>query len=151
MNKNANFCRLLILSLIFWTMTGCDYLIYLGLASPRVITIEQINDKNNDKQTPVRVKGKVEKIVPLLGSSAYELKDLTGSIWIVSKKNLPPVGEQIIVEGIPQYQEITIGSENLGSFYLEEIQQVFEESESISPEIENDYIPVDLKNKPRKK
>jgi len=153
MNKTANFCRLFILSLVFWTMTGCDYLIYLGLASPQVITIEQINQKNKTKKTPVRVQGKVEKIVPLLGSSAYEIKDLTGSIWIISSNTLPPVGKQITVEAIPQYQEITIGSENLGGFYLEEVKQILEQedNESVLPDIDNNYVPVDLKKKPAQK
>ncbi len=153
MNKTTNFCRLFVLSLVFWTMTGCDYLINLGLASPQVIEIEEIGAKTNNKNkdNPIRVQGKVEKIVPLLGSSAYELRDVTGSIWIVSKNNLPPVGEKITVEGIPQYQEIVVGSENLGSFYLEEIKQVVETEDSILPTTEDNYIPVDLKKKPTEK
>jgi hypothetical protein len=149
MKKTNNFLRLLILSLVFWSITGCDYLIHLGLASPQLIEINRIAERKN-KQTPIRVQGKVEKIVPLLNSSAYELKDLTGSIWIVTKNNLPKQGETITIEALPQYQNIIIGQENLGEFYLQEIKEI-EDKNSQSKPNNNNIIPVELNKKPTNK
>lgn len=148
MNKTSKFLRLSLLSLIFWGLSGCNYLINLGFASPPLIEISQIEEQK-DKNEVIKVRGKVEKIVPLLNSNVYELKDKTGSIWIVTSNTLPRIGEQITIEGKTEYQKITIGNENLGQFYLTEIKKVNNNSQTVNPE--NNYLPVDLNKKPAKK
>lgn len=150
MNKSHNFIRLSILSLVFWSLSGCKYLINLGFASPQLIEINQIQLEKH-QQNPITVTGKVAKIVPLLNSSAYELKDQTGSIWVVTNNNLPQVGEEITVEAMAEYQEIVIDSENLGGLYLREIKQITDNNESVSSPSESNYFPVDLKKKPTPK
>jgi hypothetical protein len=146
MNKTSHFIRLSILSLVFWSVSGCNYLIDLGLASPQLIEINQIEQQKN-RQRPIRVYGTVAKIVPLINSSAYQLKDSSGLIWIVTDNNLPQLGEQLTVEALPEYQEIMIDNENLSGFYLKEIQQITDNNQTNSVSDHNS-VPVNLPKKP---
>ncbi|MBD1863591.1 MULTISPECIES: hypothetical protein [Trichocoleus] len=68
----------------------------------------------------VHIQGKVVRQVPLVQKQAYEIKDRTGSIWIVTQKQAPKSGEAVLVKGKVRYQQIPIGSQDLGEVYVEE-------------------------------
>ena len=145
-----SFSRLLTLALVLWSLSGCKYLINLGFASPQVVEIARISE-DKAKSTTIAVRGRVEKTVPLLNRIAYQIKDNSGSIWVVSDHRKPTIGEEIVVEVVPKYQKITITGENLGGLYLREVQPEDKSNQSTSSVDEPNYLPVDLKNKPNKK
>lgn len=94
----------------------------MGFASPQVTEISEI--QNQDKATEtIKVEGTVQKIIPLLDRQGFEVKDNTGSIWVVTQGIIPKVGDRILVEGILKSQEIVIGKEKFSEFYLENIEK----------------------------
>jgi uncharacterized protein YdeI (BOF family) len=68
----------------------------------------------------VYVQGNVLRQVPLVQKQAYEIQDQTGSIWIVTQKRAPQSGAAVLVKGKVRYQQIPIGSQDLGEIYIEE-------------------------------
>jgi RecJ-like exonuclease len=48
----------------------------------------------------VAISGEVISIAPLVGQSAYEVKDDSGTIWIVTKDTVPAQGTRVQVHGI---------------------------------------------------
>ena len=51
---------------------------------------------------------------------AYEIQDQTGTIWIVTQKDAPKSGKAVLVKGKVRYQQIPVGSQDLGEIYIEE-------------------------------
>lgn len=81
------------------------------------------------KQTPnvnaiVQVKGRVGQRVPLLGKTAYELIDATGSLWVIATNAIPNPGDNVVVEGKLLYQTIPLNGKEQGSLYLEQRRQL---------------------------
>ncbi|MBW4472960.1 MAG: hypothetical protein KME45_21670 [Stenomitos rutilans HA7619-LM2] len=81
------------------------------------------------KQTPhvnaiVKVKGQVGQRVPLLGKTAYELSDATGSLWVIATDAIPNLGDGVVVEGKLLYQTIQLNGREQGSVYLEQQRQL---------------------------
>lgn len=77
------------------------------------------------KQAPtanmiVQIKGQVGHQVPLLGKTAYELSDATGSIWVIAADAIPKPGDGVVVEGKLLYQTIQLNGQEQGSVYLEQ-------------------------------
>ncbi|MEB3339719.1 hypothetical protein [Okeania sp.] len=91
-----------------------------------VSRIEKIKSKGKiDNQ--VHLKGTVESIAPFIETGAYELKDNTGSIWILTKTNLPKIGTEITVKGKVHYQSIVVpemGNQDVGDFYIQELERI---------------------------
>jgi RecJ-like exonuclease len=48
----------------------------------------------------VTIAGAVISIAPLMGQSAYEVKDATGTIWVVTEASVPAPGTQVQIQGI---------------------------------------------------
>ena len=90
----------------------------LGLYVP-LTKIGEIPHKRVAGST-VYLKGKVASLAPFLVSGAYELQDTTGSIWVVTNRTLPAIGEQVLIKGLVQYESIPVGDKNLGEFYIQE-------------------------------
>ncbi|BAQ62988.1 hypothetical protein GM3708_3394 [Geminocystis sp. NIES-3708] len=113
----------------FWGITGCTSLIKLGLASPQVTQISEIHNLAQTTQ-PIKVEGIVKKIVPLLDRKGFEIKDETGSIWVVTQGTIPKVGDRISLEAILKSQDIIIGGEKTKEFYLlyQDIEEVSTDS-----------------------
>lgn len=99
----------------------------MGFASPQVIKISEIQNQDQATET-IKVEGIVKKIIPLLDRQGFEVKDKTGSIWVVTQGNIPKIGDLISVEGRLKYQEIVIGGEKHNEFYLESIEEVSTDS-----------------------
>jgi hypothetical protein len=68
----------------------------------------------------VTVKGQVGRSVPLVQGSIYQLKDGTGQIWIVTRKQAPPVDSTVQIRGKLRYQPISPGSQQRGSLFIEQ-------------------------------
>ncbi|XGV99807.1 MAG: hypothetical protein ACAF41_12840 [Leptolyngbya sp. BL-A-14] len=72
----------------------------------------------------VQVKGQVGTPVPLLGKTAYELHDGTGSLWVIATNAIPNPGDEVVLEGKLLYQTIAINGKEQGSLYLEQQRQL---------------------------
>jgi hypothetical protein len=71
----------------------------------------QNSSKYNGKE--VRIKGEVKESAGLLGRGAYQLKDGTGTLTVISETSAPPpTGSKIGVKGVFQAL-LTLGSKSL--------------------------------------
>lgn len=76
--------------------------------------------KNNVNQV-VRLRGKIGSQAPLMGGQvAYELRDDTGSVWIVTQEKLPASGTQIGVQGQVRVKKMSIAGQEQTSVYIEQ-------------------------------
>ena len=88
-------------------------------ATPQ-ISIDEISDRKIGKT--VYLTGKVIHSAPFINDAAYQLEDTTGKIWIVTKQ-LPQLGQKITVKGKIEYQSLPFAQQELGDFYLIELEQ----------------------------
>jgi hypothetical protein len=114
------------LILLGW-LCSCDHLPKSPLNFDfNVTTIAEVQQKHKLK-AQVYLKGKVENRAPFLGTSAYQIQDSTGKIWVVTKQGAPPSGEQVFIKGLIRYKSIKIKQlpgQDLGETYIEEIEQI---------------------------
>ena len=78
----------------------------------------------------VYLKGRVGDRAPLLGAVAYELRDATGSIWVLSKEAIANPGDEVTVKGKLQYQSIPLNGKEQGAAYVEQ-QQLLQHTPAI--------------------
>lgn len=111
--------RILLIGIIplFLVILGWTNITNLAINSSDIIQISEIKEDYDNSQK-VQIEGKVIKIVPLVGSFAYQIEDNTGKIWVITQNQPPQLNQEIIVDGILQYQDITIGQEDFGDFYI---------------------------------
>lgn len=108
------------LTLLLGGLLGC------GGLTPATVSITTIRDiqQNRGNHSTIYVKGKVENQAPFLGTGAYQVRDATGSIWVITTQALPNRGDEILLKGEVQYKSIPIAGQDLGEVYIEEIEQV---------------------------
>lgn len=88
------------------------------------VPITKIGDlqQNRTAYSTVYVKGRVENQAPFLGTGAYEVRDGTGSIWVLTTRTLPNPGDEVLLKGEVQYKSIPINGQDLGEVYIAEIE-----------------------------
>lgn len=91
--------------------------------SVKVTKISDLTQAQNTTAT-VHLLGEVVTKAPFLESGAYQLKDDTGTIWVITNQTLPEVGDGILIKGQLQYQSIPIGGQELGEVYIQEQEQL---------------------------
>lgn len=87
-----------------------------------VTTVENVqrHPHRNWFTETVYLEGTIGQLAPLLDGQLYELKDGTGSIWVLSRTpNLRP-GDQVLIKGRVRYQTIEIGNQDRSEVYIEE-------------------------------
>ena len=114
-------------------LLGCNPLTHWGIAlsNTPINAIAEIGQTTAKKT--IQIQGKVINIAPLVNRGAYQLSDQTGTIWILTNEALPNPGEDVIVRGQLQYQSIPVGRQDLGEFYLVEMNQSPANIETASP------------------
>jgi hypothetical protein len=112
--------HLSVLPLVLVSVLSCGPLAQLpGLDSAQVTTkIQSIRQHPLKTTVTIRIRGRILRQVPLVGSQAYELEDETGRIWVVTKQVLT-TGNVTTVQGVVRYHPISIAGQNLGEAYLE--------------------------------
>jgi hypothetical protein len=85
-------------------------------------TITKVRDvQKNKNHFAVNVQGKVGAQAPLMGGVlAYEVKDDTGSIWVVTADQVPAQGTSVVVRGTVRFQKIQIEGQDQSAVYLEQ-------------------------------
>lgn len=109
-NSKSWFWSLLVL--ILGGLTGCQ---------PPVIKIEQIQQKKSGKV--VYLTGKVTQKAPFINTAAYQIQDQTGSVWVVTQQTPPAIEQKIAIKGKIQYQSLPLAQQELGDFYIQELEQ----------------------------
>lgn len=134
LSPNQNFklvsWKILCLSIIVPILigiSGCqefidDSLVTLGKEELALTSIGNIRQKKSGRK--IYVRGKVIHRSPFLGSAAYQLQDETGSLWVFTSKPLPNKGEEVFIRGEIQHKSLPIKAEELGGWYLVELQQL---------------------------
>lgn len=92
----------------------------VGCQAP-LITIKESPKKVD--QT-VNLRGKVVHLAPFLGNGAYQIEDVTGKIWVVTTQTLPQLNQQINLKGKIKYQSLPLAKQELGDFYLIELERL---------------------------
>lgn len=116
------------ISLMMGGLCGCANLAKSRLSLlPRpdvpITTIRNVQ-KSSPKSSTVYLEGEVGKQVPFLDSRAYELKDSTGSIWVVTKEKPPQPQDQVLLKGKVQHKNIRVGGKTVKEVYVEEQQRL---------------------------
>ena len=98
--------------LAFRSAAATAFLLLAGCASVTPIgELLQNSSKYNGKE--VRIKGEVKESAGLLGKGAYQVKDGTGTLTVISETSAPPpTGSTIGVKGVFQAL-LTLGSKSL--------------------------------------
>lgn len=92
----------------------------VGCRTP-VITVKESPKKVGKT---VYLTGKVLHIAPFLGNAAYQIEDATGKIWVVTTQTIPQLNQQINIKGKIEYQSLPIAKQELGDFYLVELERL---------------------------
>lgn len=108
-------------------LIGCSALADLGIAVPYLGNppLISVNDLTAQKRGAiVYIKGIVKGYAPFLNSGAYQVQDKTGTIWIRTEGKPPPSGKEVVIKGKLDYQSIAVGNQELGEFYVVELEQL---------------------------
>jgi hypothetical protein len=100
-----------------------------------VNTISEVKAKSAI-DTTVTLGGKVQNRAPFLGMGAYQLKDNTGQILVLTKKSIPPLGKEVVIKGVIRSQKIMLKElpgKDLGEVYIEEQEILTEDTAKPSP------------------
>ncbi len=89
---------------------------------PPQISVEQISDRKVGKT--IYLKGKVVHLAPFVDNSAYQIEDPTGRAWVVTTEKPPKLGQKISIKGKIEYQSLPFAEQELGDFYLVELEQL---------------------------
>jgi len=93
----------------------------IGMLSPNVPVSNVSEVKQQSKvNSTVYLKGDVGKLIPFLEKRAYELKDGTGIITIVTKEQFPKPNQEIVIQGKVLYKSVLASGQDFGEFYIEE-------------------------------
>lgn len=121
-------------------LVGCSNSAPLGIhgfsisdRSGNVTKISDIPQSQNSAAT-VYLQGQVATRAPFLTAGAYKLQDDTGTIWVITNKTVPNVGDAVLIKGQLQFKSIPFGEQELGEVFVQE-QELLErrEGQSESP------------------
>lgn len=91
-------------------VTGCGQLARFGIGTT---PIQQVVD-NPPAYTNVTVRGQVVNTLGILGQGVYELKDDTGSLWVITgERGMPAISSTVTVRG-EAAEGITLSGRNFG-------------------------------------
>ena len=98
-------------------------LLLCSLVSCRASQI-YIRDISSKTGKNVYLTGKVVHLAPLVDRTAYQIEDTTGEVWVVTATEPPIYGQQIDIKGKVQYQSLPLVEQELGSFYVVELERI---------------------------
>jgi hypothetical protein len=90
------------------TMTGCNQLARWGIGTTSINKVVS----NPTQYKSVMVRGKVVNQVGILGKGAYEIRDDSGSIWILTQSGMPTMDSTVTVRGSAG-EGVSFGGKNL--------------------------------------
>jgi hypothetical protein len=132
-------------------LIGCSALAELGIAvpylgEPPLISVNDLTDKK--RGAIVYIRGIVKVYAPFLNSGAYQVQDKTGTIWIRTEGKPPPSGKEVVIKGKLDYQSIEVGNQELGEFYVVELEQLELTAQTPTPKPQTQPTPSATTSKP---
>ena len=94
-------------------MLGCQ---------PSLMSVEEISPRKVGKT--IYLTGKVVHLAPFIDRAAYQIEDATGRVWIVTSQDPPQLNQQISIKGKVEYQSLPFAEQELGDFYVVELEQL---------------------------
>lgn len=93
----------------------------ISILSPNapVTNVSEVKQQSKVNST-VYLQGNVIKLIPFVEKRAYELKDNTGTITVVTKESFPKQKQEIVIQGKVLYKSVPAGGQEFGEFYIEE-------------------------------
>ncbi|WP_088891499.1 YceK/YidQ family lipoprotein [Leptolyngbya ohadii] len=104
-------------------LTGCS----------TVTTIQDVQNRPRRWFSTVQLQGTVGDRVPLIGAEVYELKDGTGSIWVLTDDRSLNTGQQVKIRGEIQIEDITIEGQTTQEVYIKQQQVLEKQTEPQNP------------------
>ncbi len=99
----------ILLSISLLGLVGCNQLAKVGVGTTAIQKITA----NPSQYTNVTIRGKVVNRVGILGRGAYEVKDSSGSVWVLTNSgDMPAVDATVTVKGTVS-QGVSFGNQNL--------------------------------------
>lgn len=68
----------------------------------------------------VLIEGTVGQHIPLVNRWLYELKDDSGSIWVLTQESPPTAGGKAKIQALVHYQSVLVAGQDMGEYYAEE-------------------------------
>lgn len=88
------------------------------LSSKPSIAIDSLTNEQVDDT--IAVSGEIAQRAAMLDGWLYQIKDETGSLWVLTDRDAPELGEFVTVEGAVRYEAIMVENIDAGEFYIEE-------------------------------
>ncbi|MFW6359398.1 MAG: hypothetical protein ACOC0N_09345 [Chroococcales cyanobacterium] len=129
--------RLGILPLLLGGLLSCSP------SEPSGISLTNIRELKQSQMAgeTVYLKGQVRSIAPFVDSGAYLLEDTTDNIWVMTSESLPKRGDEVLIRGQVDYESISIGGQEMGEVYVQELEQLERHSNG-SPKLQNSsFVP----------
>ncbi len=104
--------------LLVTSLTGCDQAAKLGIGTTPINQI--IREPAKYKQTVI-VRGQVVNQLGILGQGGYELKDDSGSIWVLTRSGIPAINSTVTIRG-KVMEGVAIAGQNFAVTITEEQQ-----------------------------
>lgn len=111
--------KIVILPLMIFGLISCNFPIVAIPILNNPHTISQIEQQKPD--TKISLIGQVINVAPFLRGGAYQLKDNTGNIWVITEEDLPNKGEQVKIKGLIKKENIVIETQDFSEYYLIEL------------------------------
>jgi flagellar hook protein FlgE len=80
-------------------LTSCTQLAQVGIGST---SIAQVVSSPGQYRQGVTVRGEVINQVAILGQGAYQLKDDSGTLWVITRSGMPKLNSNLTVRGNAQ-------------------------------------------------
>ena len=71
----------------------------------------------------LRLVPSINQKAPFINTAAYQIQDKTGSVWVVTQQTPPAIEQKIAIKGKIQYQSLPLAQQELGDFYIQELEQ----------------------------
>jgi hypothetical protein len=112
--KDRSLPPLLWLGMICWGLASCS----------AVTTVKEVraNPHRNWFTDTVRLQGIVGDRAPLIDAQVYQLRDATGTIWVLTQRQDVQTGTKVRVKGQVRFQDIQVEGQDLGEPYIQEQQ-----------------------------
>ncbi|MBD2461570.1 hypothetical protein H6G89_10965 [Oscillatoria sp. FACHB-1407] len=124
-DKLQQFSRLLIVV----GLCGCSQLNFgaLGLQLPG--SVKPIRDLHSEPNVDsvVSLRGQVGDRIPLIEAQVYQLRDQTGTVWVLTTNPIDQSGGTVAIRGQVRFQSIPLAGREQGEVYIEEIERWVEE------------------------
>lgn len=84
------------------------------------VTVETVRQATDTLGVDVYLEGQVGNRVPLVNAMVYQLRDATGTIWVVTPDTTVQPGQTVRIRGTIRFESIPVAGQELGEIYLEE-------------------------------